>query len=56
MNQTSIIIVVYVLGLLIGAFFFDLWGPEVDPKKALIALGWTALFLIGIFFSGQKKD
>ena len=31
-------------------FFLDIWGAETSMKKGFIALGWTALFLVGIFF------
>ena len=46
MSKSTTVIIIYVLGLVIGALFFDLWGAETSIKKGLIGIGWTALFLI----------
>ena len=54
MNQITILVIVYILGLLSAAVFLDLWGSETGPK-ALLGLGWTALLLIGIFFAEKNE-
>ena len=36
-----------------GALVLDMWGAETSPK-ALLGLGWTALLLIGLFFSEKN--
>ena len=54
MNQITILVVLYILGLLFAAIFLDLWGSETGPK-ALLGLGWTAIFLIAIFYADRKK-
>tara|TARA_B100001996_G_C18239797_1_gene430936 strand:+ start:222 stop:386 length:165 start_codon:yes stop_codon:yes gene_type:complete len=54
MTKSSIIIIIYVIGLIIGALFFGLWDAETSPI-ALVAMGWTALFLIGLFYA-EKQD
>ena len=54
MSKTTIIIIIYVLGLIFGALILDLWSAETSPK-ALLGMGWTALFLIGLFFA-DKND
>ena len=35
MNKTNIAIVIYVLGLLFGAFVLDIWSAETSPKALL---------------------
>jgi len=43
MNQTNILTILYMAGLIFGAFFLDLWSAKTGPK-ALLGLGWTAFF------------
>ena len=54
MSKSSIVILIYIIGIIIGAFFLDIWGAETSLLKALLALGWTALFLVSLFYS--EKD
>ena len=56
MSKTSIVVIIYVAGIVLGAFFLDIWGAETSMKKAFTALGWTALFLIGLFFADRNKE
>ena len=35
MSKSTTVIIIYVLGLVIGALFFDLWGAETSIKKGL---------------------
>ena len=55
MSKSTIIIIIYVLGLIFGAIFLDIWSAETSIKKALLGLGWTALLLIGLFFSEKNE-
>ena len=55
-SKTTLVVIVYILGVILGAFFLDIWGAETSMKKGLIALGWTALFLIGIFFVDKDQE
>ena len=48
MSKSSIVIIVYVVGLIIGALFLDLWSAETSIKKALLGMVWTAFFLIAL--------
>ena len=41
MSKSTTVIIIYVLGLVVGALFFDLWGAETSIKKGLIGIGWT---------------
>ena len=55
MKQSSIAILIYVIGIIIGALFMDIWGAETNIKKGLMALGWTALLLIALFYADRKE-
>jgi hypothetical protein len=54
MNKSSVVIIVYILGLIFGALVLDIWSAETSPK-ALIGIGWTALLLIGLFFTEKNE-
>ena len=56
MNKTSLVILVYIIGLIFAALFLDLWGAETGPKKALIGITWTAIFLIALFYVEKDKN
>tara|TARA_B100001758_G_C18166748_1_gene482051 strand:- start:144 stop:314 length:171 start_codon:yes stop_codon:yes gene_type:complete len=56
MNATNIITIIYFLGLVLGAFFLGLWDAETSIIKGLMALGWTAIFLIFLFYVDKKKE
>tara|TARA_Y100000814_G_scaffold76453_1_gene48365 strand:- start:712 stop:891 length:180 start_codon:yes stop_codon:yes gene_type:complete len=55
-SKTTLVVIIYIIGVILGAFFLDIWGAETSMKKGFIALGWTALFLVGIFFVDQDKE
>ena len=55
-STTTLVVIIYVIGVILGAFFLDIWGAETSMKKGFIALGWTALFLVGIFFVDRDKE
>ncbi len=55
MSKSSLAVLIYVLGLVFGALFLNLWGAETSPQKALLGLGWTAIFLIALFFAEKDK-
>ena len=56
MKQSSLAIIIYLIGVIIGALFLDVWGAETSIKKGLIALGWTALLLIALFYADKNKQ
>ena len=53
MNKSTILIIVYIAGLVFGALVLDLWSADTSPK-ALIGIIWTALLLVGLFL--VEKD
>ena len=55
MSKTSIVIIIYVLGLVFGALFLDIWSADTNVLKGLLGLGWTALLLIGLFFTNKNE-
>ena len=54
MNNSTIIIIIYILGLIFGAIVLDIWSANTGPK-ALIGIGWTALLLIGLFLTEKNE-
>ncbi len=55
MKKSNIAIVIYIIGIIFGAVFLDIWGAETNIKKGLLALGWTALLLIALFYADNKE-
>ena len=55
MRKTTIAIIIYITGLILGALFLGLWDAETGLLKAGIALIWTVIFLILLFYA-EKKD
>ena len=55
MSKTTIVIIIYILGLLFGAIFLDIWSADTSVLKGLLGLGWTALLLIGLFFTEKHE-
>ena len=53
MSKSTIVVIIYIIGLIFGALVLDMWSAETSPK-ALLGIGWTALFLIGLFFAEKK--
>ena len=54
MNKSTIIIIIYVIGLIFGALVLDIWSAETSAK-ALIGMGWTALLLVGLFLTEKNE-
>tara|TARA_B100000579_G_C22833050_1_gene857106 strand:+ start:57 stop:230 length:174 start_codon:yes stop_codon:yes gene_type:complete len=56
MNKTSLLLIIYILGLIFGAFVLDIWSANTSVFKGLLGLGWTALLLIGLFFAEKQEE
>ena len=54
MSKSTIVIIIYIIGLIFGALVLDIWSAETSPK-ALLGIGWTALLLIGLFFAEKNE-
>ena len=54
MSKSTIVIIIYIIGLVFGALVLDIWSAQTSPK-ALIGIGWTVLLLIGLFFAEKNE-
>jgi hypothetical protein len=54
MYKTTIVIIVYIIGLIFGAVVLDIWSAQTSPK-ALLGIGWTALLLIGLYLTEKNE-
>ena len=54
MNKSTIVIIIYIIGLIFGALVLDIWSAETSPK-ALIGIIWTAFFLIALFYADKYE-
>ena len=50
MNKLTLITILYVIGVLIGALFLDVWGAETTFIKTMSIFLWTIIFLIALFY------
>ena len=41
MNLSTVVIVIYAIGIIIGALFLDLWGAKTSLSKAMAGVVWT---------------
>jgi hypothetical protein len=55
MNKSTLVIIIYVLGLLFGALVLDLWSAETGPK-ALIGIFWTVCLLVALFYVDKYEQ
>tara|TARA_Y100000389_G_scaffold92375_1_gene89075 strand:- start:877 stop:1050 length:174 start_codon:yes stop_codon:yes gene_type:complete len=55
MNKTTIITITYIFGVIIGAFFFNLWGAETSFVKTISVFIWTIIFLISLFYFDKNE-
>jgi len=56
MSKSSFVIIIYIIGIVLSTIFLDIWSAETSLLKALLTIGWTALFLIVLFFSEKKQQ
>ena len=54
MHKSTIVIIIYIIGLILGALVLDMWSANTSPK-ALLGIGWTALLLIGLFLTEKNE-
>tara|TARA_Y100001935_G_scaffold30285_1_gene23686 strand:+ start:303 stop:476 length:174 start_codon:yes stop_codon:yes gene_type:complete len=55
MNKVKIVSIVYALGIVIGALFFDIWGANTTPLKTMSVFVWTIIFIIILFFADKNE-
>ena len=54
MNKSTLAILIYILGLILGALVLDLWSAETGPK-AFIGILWTAILLVALFYTDKYE-
>ena len=55
MNKTTIFTIIYIFGIIIGAFFFEIWSSETSLIKTISVFLWTIIFLITLFYSDKNE-
>ena len=55
MNKLTLLTIVYIVGIIIGALFFDVWGAETTFLKTMSVFIWTIIFLIALFYIDKKQ-
>ena len=55
MNKLTILIISYIIGVIIGALFLDVWGAETTFVKTMSIFLWTIIFLIALFYVDKNE-
>ena len=55
MNKTTIVVIIYIIGVIIGALFLDIWGAETSFIKTISIFLWTIIFLITLFYADKNE-
>jgi hypothetical protein len=55
MNRSTIVIIIYILGIIIGALFLKIWSAETTFIKTMSVFAWTIIFLIVLFYSDKNE-
>ena len=55
MSKVKIVSIVYAIGIIIGALFFDVWGVDTTPLKTISVFVWTVIFIIALFFVDKNE-
>ena len=54
MYKSTIIIIIYIIGLIFGALVLDIWSAQTSPK-AFLGIGLTVLLLVRLFFAEKNE-
>jgi hypothetical protein len=55
MNKSIIFTIIYIIGIIVGALFLDIWGSEVSLIKNVAVFIWTIIFLIILFYTDKNE-
>ena len=55
MNKLTLLTIIYIMGIIVGALFFDVWGAETTFLKTMSVFIWTIIFLIALFYIDKKQ-
>ena len=53
MDKTILVIIIYVLGMFFCTLVLGIWDAKTSIVKASIALVWTSIFLIALFYADK---
>jgi len=56
MKKTTLTIIIYVLGVIFCALVLRIWDAETSIIKASIALVWTIVFLMTLFYVDKSEQ
>ena len=55
MNKLTLLTIIYIVGIIIGALFFDVWGADTTFIKTMSIFLWTIIFLIALFYIDKNE-
>ena len=55
MSKVKIVSIIYIIGIIIGALFLDVWGAETTLLKTMSVFIWTVIFIIVLFFADKDE-
>ena len=55
MSKVKIVSIIYAIGIIIGALFFDVWGADTTLLKTMSVFVWTVIFIIALFFVDKNE-
>ncbi|MDA7593949.1 hypothetical protein N8717_03205 [Candidatus Pelagibacter sp.] len=55
MSKSTLVTLIYIFGVLIGAFFLKIWGAETSFIKTISIFIWTIIFLITLFYADRHE-
>mgnify|MGYP006085165083 CR=1 FL=1 len=55
MSKSIIAIIIYIIGLIVGAVVMGLWDAETTVIKGGIALGWTVALLVTLLYTDKYE-
>jgi len=55
MSKIKILSIIYIIGIIIGALFFDVWGANTTVLKTMSVFAWTVIFIIALFFVDKNE-
>ena len=55
MSKVKILSIVYAIGIIMGALFFDVWAVDTTPLKTLSVFAWTVMFIIALFYVDKSE-
>ena len=55
MSKVKLISIIYAIGIIIGALFFDVWSINTTSLKTMSVFGWTVIFIITLFFVDKDE-